>query len=53
MFKGIWAGIIVLRSDLKKVKRGTRDREREGEAGRQSHTTHHLATKDRVSVLFH
>lgn len=58
MLTGIWAGVRVLSSDLKKereevVKGGRETRERERERQNQSHTTHHLATKDRVSVPFH
>ena len=54
MLTGIWAGIRVLSSDLKKereevMKGGREKREREN----QSHNTHHLATKDRVSAPFH
>lgn len=39
----------------RKTEGGGNEEEREGERGAesQSHTTHHSATKDRVSALFH
>lgn len=53
LIKGIWAGIRVLSSDLKnEKKRGVNEREREGEGGSQSHTTHHLATRTELLCCF-
>lgn len=49
----------VLSSDLKKEREEVIKGGRKGRAGRererknQSHTTHHLASKDRVSAPFH